>query len=75
MVPNFQPIGNGIVINNYYLKERLKNLTNNFKGEIFLNHQHKERIYNFLKNQNPNIRLNTKIHEISFIYTCLYTYR
>ena len=42
-------------INNYSLKERLKNLTNNFKGEVFLNHQHKEGFYNFLQNQDLDI--------------------
>ncbi|MEG0249385.1 MAG: hypothetical protein RR561_01500 [Peptostreptococcus sp.] len=30
-------------INNYFLKERLKNLTNNFKGEVFLNQNHKKK--------------------------------
>ena len=46
-------------INNYYLKERLESLANNFKGEIFLNHNHKERFYNFLRNQDLDI------HDIS----------
>ena len=36
-------------INNYFLKERLENLTNKFKGEIFLNHNHKERFLELAK--------------------------
>ena len=106
MVPNFQPRGSGIVINNYFncqggdencwmgvinvddgcrdcisnnwdfkinvdkkrykdlvvdcfgriknrsLRDRLKGLSKNFKGEIFLNNQHKERFYNFLQEEN-----------------------
>ncbi|WP_313758771.1 hypothetical protein [Tissierella sp.] len=36
-------------INNYYVQERLKSLVSKFKGEIFLNHNHKERFYNFLQ--------------------------
>lgn len=35
-------------IKNYSLKDRLKLLTNNFKGEIFLNYNHKERFYSAL---------------------------
>ena len=42
-------------INNYFLKERLKNLTNKFKGEVFLNHIHKERFYNVLQNNGSDI--------------------
>lgn len=42
-------------INNYLLKERLKNLTNKFKGEVFLNHNHKERFYNTLQKQETDI--------------------
>lgn len=106
MVPNFQPRGSGIVINNYFncrggdedcrmgvinvddgcsdcisddlnfkvnvnkkrykdlvidcfgriknktLRDRLRNLANNFKGEVFLNYQHEERFYNFLQEEN-----------------------
>src|SRR5699024_5186978 len=35
-------------IKNYYLKDRLKFLTNNFKGEAFLNPKHKERFYHVI---------------------------
>lgn len=42
-------------INNYYLKDRLKFLTNKFKGEIFLNYNHKEKFYNVLQKQDLNI--------------------
>jgi hypothetical protein len=42
-------------INNYLLKERLKNLANKFKGEIFLNHNHKERFYNAIQRQETGI--------------------
>ncbi|WP_353097797.1 hypothetical protein [Tissierella praeacuta] len=42
-------------IKNHSLKNRLKLLTNNFKGEIFLNHNHKERFYNALHKQNLDI--------------------
>jgi hypothetical protein len=42
-------------IKNYSLKDRLKFLTNKFKGEIFLNHNHKERFYNALYKQNLDI--------------------
>ncbi len=35
-------------IKNYSLKNRLKLLTNNFKGEIFLNPKHKERFYVYI---------------------------
>ena len=42
-------------INNYFLEERLKNLTNKFKGEVFLNHNHKERFYNTLQKQETDI--------------------
>lgn len=106
MVPNFQPRGSGMVINNYFncqgggkdcdisvinvddnckncgyddwnfkinvdkkrykdlvmdcfgriknksLRDRSKGLSKNFKGEIFLNNQHKERFYNFLQEEN-----------------------
>ena len=38
-------------INNKFLRERLKELSRNFKGEVFLNHQHKERFYGFLQEQ------------------------
>src|SRR5699024_8388682 len=38
-------------IKNKSLRDRLRNLVNNFKGEVFLNYQHKERFYNFLQEQ------------------------
>ena len=49
-------------INKYLLKERLKSLANKFKGEIFLNHNHKERFYNILHKQDLDI------HDISLRY-------
>ncbi|CCQ94828.1 hypothetical protein CULT_2080001 [[Clostridium] ultunense Esp] len=36
-------------IKNNSLGERLKELSKSFKGEVFLNHRHKERFYNFLQ--------------------------
>ena len=39
-------------IKNKTLRDRLRNLVNNFKGEVFLNSQHKERFYNFLQEEN-----------------------
>ena len=39
----------------FFLKDRLKLLTNNFKGEIFINHKHKERFYNEFNKQDLNI--------------------
>ena len=42
-------------IKDYSLKDRLKLLTNNFKGEIFINHKHKERFYNEFHKQDLNI--------------------
>ena len=38
-------------INNNSLRERLKGISRNFKGEVFLNYHHKERFYNFLQDQ------------------------
>lgn len=38
-------------INNNSLRERLKELGKYFKGEVFLNHHHKERFYNYLQEQ------------------------
>ncbi|WP_202708541.1 hypothetical protein [Sporosalibacterium faouarense] len=38
-------------IKNHFLKDRLKLLTSNFKGEIFLNHNHKEIFYHVLNKQ------------------------
>lgn len=42
-------------IKNHSLKERLKLLDNNFKGELFLNNAHKERFYNELHKQDIDI--------------------
>ena len=42
-------------IKDYSLKDRLTLLTNNFKGEIFINHKHKERFYNEFNKQDLNI--------------------
>ena len=39
-------------IKNNSLGDRLKELSKNFKGEVFLNYRHKERFYNFLQEQN-----------------------
>ena len=42
-------------IKKYTLKDRLKLLTTNFKGEIFINANHKERFYNELHKQDIDI--------------------
>ena len=42
-------------INNKLLRERLKELSKSFKGEVFLNYQHKEKFYNFLEGQDWEI--------------------
>jgi len=42
-------------IKDYSLKDRLKFLTNKFKGEIFLNHNHKGRFYNAFHKQDIDI--------------------
>ena len=119
MVPNFQPRGSGMVINNYFncqggdencklsvinvddnckncgyddwnfkvnvdkkrykdivmdcfgriknhsLRDRLKELSKSFKGEVFLNYQHKERFYNFLQEEN------WQTHDISSRYIAI----
>lgn len=46
-------------IKNNSLRERLKELSKSFKGEVFLNYRHKERFYNFLRHQDLDI------HDIS----------
>lgn len=57
-------------INNYYLKDRFKNLTNKFKGEIFLNHSHKERFYNVLQKQGLDINdISPRFIAILFLLT------
>ena len=52
-------------IKDYSLKDRLKFLTNKFRGEIFLNHNHKERFYNALHKQDLDI------YDISFRYIAI----
>lgn len=42
-------------IKNYALKGRLKLLSNSFTGELFLNHNHKERFYNIHHKQGIDI--------------------
>jgi len=42
-------------INNNFLRDRLKELSKSFKGEVFLNYQHKERFYNFLQEEGCGI--------------------
>ncbi len=59
-----------VKINNYFLKERLKSLVKNFKGEIFLNHKHKERFYNSLQNQDQDIyNISSRYIAILFLLT------
>ncbi|WP_313233213.1 hypothetical protein [Tissierella praeacuta] len=42
-------------VKNNSLRDRLKELRENFKGEVFLNFQHKERFNNYLQNQDLDI--------------------
>ena len=42
-------------IKNYSFKDRLKHLTDSFKGEIFLNPKHKERFYRVIYEQDIDI--------------------
>ncbi len=42
-------------IKNYALKDRLKLLSNGFTGELFLNHNHKERFYHLIQKQGIDI--------------------
>lgn len=57
-------------LNNHTLKIRLKLLSSKFKGEIFLNHSHKERFYNSLLNQGLEINdLSTRDIAIAFLLT------
>ena len=53
------------IIRNKTLRDRLRNLANNFKGEVFLNYQHKERFYNFLQEEN------WQTHDISSRYIAI----
>jgi len=57
-------------INNYALRIRLKLLSNNFRGEIFLNYRHKERFYSVLNKEEMNIKDKTSSYiSILFILT------
>ena len=57
-------------INNIFLRERLKELSKDFKGEVFTNHYHKERFYNFLENQDWKIgNIPPKFITILFLLT------
>jgi len=42
-------------IKNYALRERLKLLSNRFTGQLFLNHNHKERFYHLIEKQDIDI--------------------
>jgi len=42
-------------IKNHSLRDRLKELSKSFKGEVFLNYQHKERFYNFHQEESSGI--------------------
>lgn len=52
-------------IKNHSLRDRLKELSKSFKGEVFLNYQHKERFYNFLQEEN------WQTHDISSRYIAI----
>ena len=52
-------------IKNNSLRNRLKELSKSFKGEVFLNYQHKERFYNFLQEEN------WQTHDISSRYIAI----
>ena len=57
-------------IKNYTLKDRLKLLANNFKGELFLNYKHKIRFYNELHNQNIGVNdISPRYIAIIFLFT------
>lgn len=57
-------------LNNYTLKSRLKLLSIKFKGEIFLNHSHKERFYNSILKQKIDIEeLSPRDIAILFLFT------
>ncbi len=52
------------------LRNRLKSLSENFKGEVFLNHNHKERFYNFLQDQDLDINyISSRFIAILFLFT------
>ncbi|HEY4544287.1 MAG TPA: hypothetical protein VIG40_06550 [Tissierellaceae bacterium] len=57
-------------IKNNSLRNRLKELSKNFKGEIFLNHNHKEIFYNVLQNHGSDINdINPRHIAILFLLT------
>jgi hypothetical protein len=57
-------------INNKSLRDRLKELSKSFKGEVFLNHYHKERFYNYLPNQDLDIHnISSRFAAILFLLT------
>ena len=57
-------------IKNNSLRERLKTLSKSFKGEVFLNHRHKERFYNFLQDQDLDINyISSRFIAILFLFT------
>ncbi len=52
------------------LRNRLKSLSENFKGEVFLNHNHKERFYTFLQDQDLDINyISSRFIAILFLFT------
>lgn len=57
-------------IKNNSLRNRLKAISKNFKGEVFLNHNHKERFYNFLQDQDLDINyISSRFIAILFLFT------
>ena len=57
-------------IKNNSLRNRLKAISKNFKGEVFLNHRHKERFYNFLQDQDLDINyISSRFIAILFLIT------
>jgi len=57
-------------VKNNSLRERLKGLSRNFKGEVFLNYQHKKTFYNFLQEQDLDTnKIPSKFISILFLLT------
>ena len=57
-------------IKNNSLRNRLKELSKNFKEEVFLNHRHKERFYNLLQDQDLDINyIASRFIAILFLFT------
>ncbi|WP_353097675.1 hypothetical protein [Tissierella praeacuta] len=57
-------------IKNNSLRNRLKELSKNFKGEVFLNHNHKERLHNVLQNNGSDTNdINPRYIAILFLLT------